>query len=339
MSNIIKTLALAGLAFVIAFAVACSSNDNNSSSSGSSTDSSGASASGATGAASSEPLAGATFSVGSKEFTEQLILGKIAVIVLDEAGAEVKDNTGIVGTDNVRAALESGEIDMYWEYTGTGWSSHLGREISDAPDTPAALADAVAKADADENGIIWYDTAPMNDTYALVTLASRADELGAKTISDYAKLANSDPAKASLCGATEWLTRDDGLPGLEEAYGFDIPDAQLAEVEFSLINGLVPAGDQCNFGEAFATDGSIVANDLVVLKDDKNYFVPYNVALTVRKSVDDQYGTQLHELFDPISAMITDETMQALNARVDVDGEDPEAVAESFLVDNGFIEE
>src|SRR5690606_40344709 len=108
-------------------------------------------ATGTTGAGGDASLEGASFSVGSKEFTEQLILGQIAILALENAGANVDDNTGIVGTDNVRAALTSGEIDMYWEYTGTGWSSHLGREISDAPPSPEELAQAVAEADAEEN--------------------------------------------------------------------------------------------------------------------------------------------------------------------------------------------
>ena len=334
MKHITKILALAAFAFALTFAVAaCGGDDDN----GGTTAATGAA--GGTGAATgAKSLDGASFSVGSKEFTEQLVLGQITVLALQNAGANVNDKTGIVGTDNVRAALTSGEIDMYWEYTGTGWSSHLGREISDAPDSPAALADAVAKADADENGVIWYKPAPMNNTYALVTLSSRADDLGVKTISDYAKLVGSDPQKASLCGATEWLTRDDGYPGLATAYGFDVQDQLTEFADISPIAALVKAGEQCNFGEAFATNGDIIANDLVVLQDDKNYFVPYNVALTVDKDVDAEYGDKLKAIFDPITAKLTNETMQSLNAKVDVDGMDPKDVAMGFLKDNGFIQ-
>src|SRR5690606_6414874 len=135
----------AALAVAFAFAaVACSDDDDDGNGGTGPTGQTGAT--GATGAAGS--LAGASFSVGSEEFTEQVILGKSAILALQNAGATVEDKTAIVGTDNVRAALTSGEIDMYWEYTGTGWSSHLRREISEAPGTPAELADAVAEADA-----------------------------------------------------------------------------------------------------------------------------------------------------------------------------------------------
>lgn len=283
-------------------------------------------------------LAGELFSVGSKEFTEQLILGQMAIHLLEDAGATVQDNTGIVGTDNVRTALTSGDIDMYWEYTGTGWSSHLGREISEAPSDSQQLYEEVSATDAEENGIVWLDPAPMNNTYALVTSRSRSEELGITTISEYAELASSNASEATICGATEWLTRDDGLPGLEAAYGFELPSSAIAEVEFSLINTLVPDGDDCLFGEAFATDGSIPANDLVVLEDDQSYFVAYNVALTVRQDIYDEYGSVLADLFNPLTEVLTDEVMQTLNAKVDVDDEDPATVAEDFLKDRGFID-
>jgi len=343
MKDLTKFLGIAVLAAALTFAVACGGDDDNTGGTGSAGDTGGASpteaAAAPTQAAGDEmaSLEGASLSVGSKEFTEQLVLGEIAVIALENAGAKVDDKTGITGTDNVRTALTSGEIDMYWEYTGTGWSSHLGREISAAPAGSDALYQAVKEADEMENHIYWLGTAPMNDTYALVTSSGNASDMGVSTISEYAALASSDPEAASLCGATEWLTRDDGLPGLEQAYGFNIPDGQVAEVEFSLINKLVGEGAECHFGEAFATDGSIVANDLVVLKDDLEYFVPYNVAMTVNQKAYDQYGDELAAILNPIAAALTDEVMQALNAKVDVDGADPASVAEEFLRDNGFI--
>ncbi|MPY81615.1 MAG: hypothetical protein GEV04_25265, partial [Actinophytocola sp.] len=114
----------------------------------------------------------------------------------------------------VRAALDSGDIDMYWEYTGTGWSVILQREISEAPADTQELYQAVADADLEESQVVWLDAAEANNTYALATLSSRAEELGVTTISEFAELASSNPEAATLCGATEWLTRDDGYPGL-----------------------------------------------------------------------------------------------------------------------------
>ncbi|MPZ24506.1 MAG: glycine/betaine ABC transporter substrate-binding protein [Dehalococcoidia bacterium] len=283
------------------------------------------------------PLEGVSFAVGSKEFTEQLVL-EIAIKALEHAGASVEDKTSIFSTANVRAALDSGDIDMYWEYTGTGWSVILQREISEAPADTQELYQAVADADLEESQVVWLDAAEANNTYALATLSSRAEELGVTTISEFAELASSNPEAATLCGATEWLTRDDGYPGLAAAYGFDLPDNAIAEVELAIIPSQVVSGDTCNFGEAFATDGAIAANDLVVLEDDEGYFVAYNLALTINQDAYEGNEEEIDAIFDPITEKLTNEVLQEMNAKVDVDGEQPEDVAEQFLQDNGFLD-
>ena len=177
----------------------------------------------------------------------------------------------------------------------------------------------------------------VNNPYALGLLRSRAEELGVSTISDFANIANTDPENATLCGATEWLTRDDGFPALAAEYGFELSGDQLAEVEFSVIPSLVVDGDTCVFGEFFGTDGTIAANDILILEDDLNSFFAYNNALTVRKDVYDEHGDELEAIFGPISAALNSEVMREMNSRVDADGEEPAAVAESWLRENGFI--
>jgi osmoprotectant transport system substrate-binding protein len=284
-------------------------------------------------------LEGVSLTVSGKEFTEQLILGQILVKALEDAGANVNDQTNIFGSENTRTALESGDVDMYWEYTGTAWSVHLEREISEAPSDPVELYEAVKEADLDENGVVWMDMTQVNNPYALGILRSRAEEMGISTISDYAELANSDPEQATLCGATEWLTRDDGFPALAADYGFDLPDEYLAEVEFAIIPSQVVDGDTCIFGEFFGTDGTIAANDILILEDDQNSFFAYNNALTVRQDVYDEYGDELEDIFGPISAALNSEVMRELNSRVDAEGEEPADVAEDWLRENGFIEE
>ena len=290
------------------------------------------------GGANGAGLEGVSLTVSGKEFTEQLILGQILVKALENAGADVDDQTAIFGSENTRSALESGDVDMYWEYTGTAWSVHLGREIGEAPGDPVELYNAVKEAELEENGVVWMDMTEVNNPYALGTLRSRGEEMGITTISDYAELANSNPEEATLCGATEWLTRDDGFPALAADYGFELPDDSLAEVEFSIIPSLVVEGDTCNFGEFFGTDGTIAANDILILEDDLNSFFAYNNALTVRGEIYDQYGDELDAIFGPISGALTSEVMRELNSRVDADGEEPSAVAESWLQENGFIE-
>lgn len=274
-------------------------------------------------------LTGATFTVGSKEFTEQLILGQITIQVLEAAGATVNDETGLVGSTVVREALTDEEIDMYWEYTGTGWITHLGNT------TPVAGTEEqfIAVRDADEaNGIVWLEPAPLNNTYAIAVASETADSMGITTLSDLA--ANAEGA--TLCAASEFLGRDDGLPGLEAAYGFEFSD--VATVELGLIPDQIDSGETCVYGEVFATDSRIAALDLLVLEDDQAFFPVYEPSLNVRQDVFDA-NPGLADLFAPVAAALDTVTMQGLNSRVDQGGENEADVAADFLQENGLIGE
>jgi osmoprotectant transport system substrate-binding protein len=288
------------------------------------------------GTSSEADLSGASFTVGSKEFTEQLILGQMTIQLLENAGADVKDETGITGTTNVRKALTSGQIDMYWDYTGTGWAELLGHEPTDAPSDDKALFDAVAKEDLQKNNIKWFALSSANDTYAIATSQDTSDSLGVTTLSDWADVANKNPDDASLCAASEFIDRSDGLPGVEKAYGFDLPGSALTEVDLGIIFTRVPKADPCKFGEVFATDGRIPANDMVVLDDDKNYFVKYDLALTIDDDVYKKYP-ELEKIFDPVAKALTTEELQKLNAQVDVQGLPADQVAKQWLEDKGFL--
>ncbi len=280
-------------------------------------------------------LSGASFTVGSKEFTEQLILGQITIQVLEDAGAEVTDQTGITGSATVREALTSGEIDMYWEYTGTGWINHLGNETP-IPGSEAQY-DAVVEADA-ANDIAWLEPAPFNNTYAIAAASETATDLGIAAMSDLAGYANENPGEARLCAASEFLNRDDGLPGLEDAYGFEFGADNVEELELGLIPPQVDTGENCNFGEIFATDARVVSLDLTVLEDDLEFFPSYLPSLNVRQEVLDA-NPGLVDLFAPVAAALDNETITALNAQVDIDGENEADVAAEFLQEEGLIGE
>ncbi len=273
-------------------------------------------------------LSGASFTVGSKEFTESQLLGQITIAALQAAGADVADQTGLTGTDTVRAALESGDIDMYWEYTGTGWVNILGNTSEDLPED---LSSAVAEADA-ANGVVWLQPAPFEDTYRIAATSQFAEENGLGTMSDVAAFVQANPDQGTLCAASEFLNRDDGLPGLQQAYGFEF--SEVVELDLGLIYTQV--GESCTFGEVFSTDARIVSNDLTVIEDDQDFFVPYNGALTVRQEVLDE-NPEIAEVMAPISEQLTDEVITELNSRVDNDGEEVPEVAQQFLRDNGFI--
>jgi osmoprotectant transport system substrate-binding protein len=294
----------------------------------------GGGAGGGAGSLAAVDLSGASFAVGSKEFTEQIILGEIAVQALEAAGADVEPLATITGTTNVRTALTSGQLDMYWEYTGTGWSTHLQREVAAAPRDERELYDQVKQADA-ANGVVWLDPAPLNNAYAIAISRAKGEELGVATMSDYANLVNANLAQARMCAAAEFLTRDDGLPGVARVYGFTLPRDAIAELELSLIPAETAKAEACTVGEVTVTDGAVSANDLVVLEDDKDAFVDYNLAMTVRQEVLDQ-NPKLADVFNPIAAKLTSDVMRSLNERVDVDGELPEDVATQWLQENGF---
>jgi osmoprotectant transport system substrate-binding protein len=280
-------------------------------------------------------LSGSEFTVGSKEFTEQLILGQITLQVLENAGATVNDQIGLAGTVAARKALESGEIDMYWEYTGTGWITHLGH-TKPIPDSQKQF-EAVAKEDLKENDIKWLSPpSPANNTYTMAVRSEAYDKLGVKKLSDFKQLVEENPEEATVCVGTEFSTRDDGLPGMEEAYDFEFPKENIVKIDEGLIYQQVDKGEQCNFGEVFQTDGRIAGLDLKLVEDDKSFFPIYNPALCVNKAVIEK-NPQIAKLFAPISKKLTTDELQKLNAKVDVEGQLEDQVAEEWLSENGFI--
>ena len=280
-------------------------------------------------------LSDSEFTVGSKEFTEQLILGQITLQALEAAGATVNDQIGLAGTVAARKALESGEIDMYWEYTGTGWITHLGH-TDPIPDRQKQF-EAVAKEDLEKNDIKWLEPpAPANNTYAFAVRSEVYEDLGVKKLSDFKQLIQERPEEATVCVGTEFSTRDDGLPGVEKTYGFQFPSENIVKMDEGQIYQATDEGERCNFGEVFQTDGRIEGLGLEIVEDPKGFFPLYNPALMVRKEVYEEYP-QLEKLFAPISKKLTTETLQNLNTQVDIEGQLPEDVAEQWLSENGFI--
>ncbi|MHA6695211.1 glycine betaine ABC transporter substrate-binding protein [Homoserinimonas sp. A520] len=279
------------------------------------------------------PLSGVTISVGSKDFTEQLVLCEITAQRLESQGATVERVCSLSGSATVRAAEESGDIDLYWEYTGTGWTAHL-TQTEVVPDATEQY-EKVRDMDLEENQIVWLPPAAANNTYAIAVSAETADRLKVKTLSDYAALSMSSPEEASFCGAAEFFGRDDGWEGLKKSYGINVPQDKVATLAEGPIYNSIATGNPCNFGEAFATDGRIAALGLVVLEDDKNFFPFYNLSLTVRQDVLDAHP-EIEEVMAGVTELLTNESLQALNGSVDVDGQSPEAVAAAWLKENGL---
>ncbi|WP_172651152.1 glycine betaine ABC transporter substrate-binding protein [Rhodococcus opacus] len=279
-------------------------------------------------------LEGVKITVGSKDFTEQVTLGYIIEFALSAAGAEVRDLTNIQGSNSTRDAQLDGQIDVTYEYTGTGWINYLGNEIP-IPD-PTAQFEAVRDEDLESNGMVWVDPAPMNNTYALAMSRQTAEETGITTLSEYADLVNRDPAAATTCVETEFNVRQDGFPGMAAKYGFDPARANRQILQTGIIYQATADGTQCKFGEVFTTDGRIIALDLVLLEDDRQFFPKYNPAITMRKDFAEAHP-QVAEVMAPISAALTNEEITELNRRVDVEGEEPADVARDWMVEKGFV--
>jgi osmoprotectant transport system substrate-binding protein len=277
------------------------------------------------------PLNGTNLNVGSKDFTEQLLLCEITAQRLEAEGATVERTCGMSGSNAVRAALTSGSIDMYWEYTGTGWLTHL--QQAEAIADPDALYQKLSTMDKSKNGVVWLPAASANNTYAIAAKSETAKDLGVSTISDYAKLAQTKPGSATFCGASEFFGRDDGWPGLQKAYGFQLPKEDVAELAEGPIYNAISKSNPCNFGEVFATDGRIASLGLTVLTDDKGYFPPYNLSLNVNEKVLSK-NPDIKSAMSPVSELLTTTELQKLNAQIDVDGKTPEEVATTWLAAN-----
>ncbi|GAA4836798.1 glycine betaine ABC transporter substrate-binding protein [Garicola koreensis] len=273
-------------------------------------------------------LEGAEITAGSKEFTESVVLAQITSLALEDAGASITDQTGISGSATVREALETGEIDFYWEYTGTGWVNILGNTTEDVPED---LFAAVSEED-QENDIAWLEPAQFENTYRIAVKEDFANENDLTTMSDSAAFIEENPDQGRVCAASEFINRDDGLPGLEQAYGFEY--TEVVELDLNLIYPQV--GDSCEFGEVFSTDARIAANDMVILEDDQEFFVEYLGAMTLRQETLEEHP-EIEEIMAPISEQLTAEVMMELNGRVDTDGEMPEDVARDWLEENELI--
>jgi osmoprotectant transport system substrate-binding protein len=286
-----------------------------------------------------QPIAGvdgAQVTVGSKNFTEQLILGKIAVIALQVAGFSVADRTNIPGAAPSRAGQVSGEIDMQWEYTGTGWLNYLAMPegIPDQQEQYEAVRDADAA-----NGISWLPPAEANNTYAFaVRSEARADLGNVTSLSDVAALPVDE---RTFCVESEFATRSDGFQPMLEAYGIPlgspqgVPRENVRVLDTGAVYTATDGGD-CNFGEVFTTDGRIESLDLTVLEDDRGYFPAYNIAPVVRTDTLEEHP-EIADVFAQITPLLTDEVMIGLNGRVDVQGEEPADVAHAWMKSVGLV--
>jgi osmoprotectant transport system substrate-binding protein len=283
-----------------------------------------------------KPLDGATISVGSKNFTENVLLGKMAIILLQSGGASVTDLTNIPGSAAARQAMLDGQIQAMWEYTGTGWITYLAHE-KPIPDEQKQYV-AVRDEDLRKNKLVWTKPAPMNNTYGFAVTQDTAAKYKLTKLSELKKV---PVEERTFCVESELINRPDGLKGMLETYDVPlgsnqgVPQRNLKTFQTGAIYDATAKG-ACNFGEVFTTDGRILALKLKVLEDDRNFFPKYNVSLVLTEAVAKKYQ-QISDLIAPVSERLTNEVLLELNAQVDVDGREPAEVAYEWLKKEGFV--
>lgn len=272
-------------------------------------------------------------SVGSKEFTEQLLMAQMTMLLLEEHGFETADNSGLGGTEVVREALEAGEVDIYWEYTGTGWMALHGQD--DPLFDPEEAYQKVSELDQEE-GIVWLDYAPLNNTYALLMRQEDAEEQGLENVSDLAEMIQAEERPLgdwAVAVTHEYEVRPDGVAGLEETYGFEFDE--VVTMDMGILYGAL-RDDEVPLAVGFATDGRIVGFDLVILEDDQDFHPVYNAAPTIRQDTLEE-NPEIEEILGELTPLLDSETMSQLNAEVDIDEREPAEVAREFLEEQGLI--
>jgi osmoprotectant transport system substrate-binding protein len=276
--------------------------------------------------------------VGSKIDTEGSLLGKMIVKLLTAAGIPSVDRTGFGTTDVVRKAITAGEIDIYPEYTGNGGFFFSGTDPAVWKDEQKGY-ETVKKLDLEKNGIVWLSPAPANNTWAIAVRKDLADKAKLVTLDDMARYANAGGA-LKLAGSEEFLTRPDALPSFQKAYGFTLKNNQVLSLSggnTALTEAAAARGtDGVNFAMAYGTDGSLFALGLVVLKDTKGVQPIYEPAPIVRKDTLARFPG-IEAVLKPVFASLDLVTLQGLNARIAVNGENADTVAADFLKSKGFL--
>lgn len=283
------------------------------------------------------PLDGVALTVSSKSFTEGILLGKITASYLASAGADVTDFTGAPGSASSRQAQLNGIVDVLWEYTGTAWVNYHNQ--TETITDPQRLWQEVYDIEASEHDLAWEPPANFNNTYAFAASGPTAQRLGVASLSEVAAL---PVAQRTFCVDDEFFSRADGFVAMLADYDipYDTPDGvpagNVTRMDAGVIYPSTAGAEPCNFGMVYSTDGRIQNLGLVILDDDRGFFLPYSGAAVLRGETRREHP-ELAPLLATLSELLTDDVMRRLNAQVDIDGEEPADVAFDWLVEVGLV--
>jgi osmoprotectant transport system substrate-binding protein len=276
--------------------------------------------------------------VSSKLDTEATLLGNVIRIVLEANGVKTQDRLTLGGTPVVRKAITSGEIDIYPEYTGNA-AFFFNKAEDPAWKDLAKGYELAKKLDYDANKIVWLTPAPANNTWAIAVRKDVASGAKLATMSDFGKWA-SGGGKVKLAGSAEFVNSPAALPSFQKTYGFALkPDQLLVLSGGDTAATIKAAADQSNGTNAamvYGTDGGIAASGLTVMEDDKNDQPVYAPAPIIREAVLKEHP-KIADMLKPVFESFTRETLQELNARIQVGGEPAMAVAEDYLKSMGLL--
>jgi glycine betaine/choline ABC-type transport system substrate-binding protein len=313
-------LSLAALA--IAVLVAACGSDNN--------DNSSTSSSGGKLIQKNSANAGTTIRVGSKNFTEEFILGEIDAQALQAAGYKVKKDLNYGSEQIAFKALKANKLDGYPEYTSTALTSFFGKKVTEVPSDAKQAVDQ-AQGDFAKVGLVAFAPTPFTSANAVGMLKKRADQLGVTKVSDLAGKSQ----KLTLYGSPECRQRPDCLVGLEQNYGLKFK--KFVPVDIGLRYEVLDKG-QADLSIIFTTDAQLsTRKDVVTLQDDKHVFPPGNATFVARKAIVDKAGSDMQKTIEAVQQGLSLGVMRELNARVDVDRETPKQVAHEYLTEAGYI--
>jgi osmoprotectant transport system substrate-binding protein len=271
-----------------------------------------------------------TITVGSKNFTEQKVLGEIYAQALEAAGYKVKKELNLGDEKTALKAVEGGQIDAYPEYTGTALLSFFGFKSDQLPKDPQK-AYQEAKAGFAKKGLTAFPPTPFTSSNEVAVTKETADKYNLKRISDLKPVAG----KLTLYGSPECRQRLDCLLGLQQVYGLKFK--KFVPVDIALRHEVLTKG-QADVSIVFTTDPQIKREGEVLLKDDKDMFPPYNSTLVMRDAVAEKGGSSLNALIVRVNKGLTAPAMQELNARVDLDKKTPEQVGGEYLSESGLTQ-
>jgi osmoprotectant transport system substrate-binding protein len=273
-----------------------------------------------------------TITVGGKNFTEQYLLPALAKMLLEKNGFKVELKTGLP-TNMARKAVLTGEIDVYYEYTGTAYTVFYKQNDPQIMSDPQGVYGWVKKNDAQKD-LVWLDPVQLNNTYTLIMNTAKAEELGISSISDLAAYTDKHPDELIMGVGTEFWNRPDGFKKLSQVYAMKFPLANVKKMSDGLAYQALKDG-QVDVSMGFATDGRIAAFGFVNLEDDKQFFPVYNPAPVIRSDMLEKYP-EIETILKPLAENLGTLDMQNMNKAVDVEHKSETAVAEEWIKEKGL---